>query len=143
MNAHDAELAMCLHGVQLAAFARGEQPPVLVDERHARLICDGMDALLALRDDAARCVREFAAFEQRERDDKLVCLDAVLDIAGQLPALEKWRSLVLTDRKRTRLERVAAWELTALECAGRGEVALYRSSIETARALAAPTLAVR
>ena len=51
------------------------------------------------------------------------------------PALEKWRLSVLNDRKRSPLERIASWELTALQCEADGNLELAEAARETARLL--------
>ena len=51
------------------------------------------------------------------------------------PALERWRAAVLEDRRRSPLERVAAWELTALQCEADGNLELAEAARETARLL--------
>jgi len=56
-------------------------------------------------------------------------------LARTHPALEKWRRLVLeSTRPRTPLERAAAWEATALECAQLGALDEAKRAHAEARA---------
>ncbi len=131
----------------LRAYVAGAEPPPDLDTPDALALGVGLRRLIELSDLGQMCFQAWHAEEQRgiRADGMLTAalspgkafMAAGVDIAEQAPALEKWRTAVLHDRKRQVLERVAAWELTALACDALGDVRHKHAALETARMLAA------
>lgn len=124
---------MMEHALELGKFVKGEVPPAIVDnEDRAKRIFTGIAHLVGLTDAQYDLIEEYESWEEEMRRRVAVLTALVCDS----PALEAWRKLTTADRRRPVLERMAAWELTAIVCDAEKNHELAEAARQTARAIA-------
>lgn len=133
LEEEQAHLALMEHGLALGKFVTGEEPPAIVDdERLAKLIFTGIAHLTGLTDAQRALIEEYDSWAEEMRRRVAVLTALVCDS----PALEAWRKLATADRRRPVLERMAAWELTAIVCDVEKNHELAEAARQTARHIA-------
>ena len=125
-------IALAVVASKLRTFAWGEfTAAVIDDEVLAARASIAIDELIELRDSALQMHEIYSRWEQERRafDDRLAA-----GRSRRIPALERLADGILEDKRRTVLERAAAWEAKALMAERQGDTAGAAAAFERAEA---------
>jgi len=124
-DAIDKALAVCMYFIQLRNYAEGSNAnPPKISPKQAAVLLEALEEREQQQEQLRECVKVAAnIFERQEK------------VAEAFPALEQWRKEILQSRNARPLERVAAWELTALQCEAEGNSDLAQVARDTAKAI--------